>query len=181
MGILFLYRAATMPLTIFPITPQMSPCPPDTWRQVISLASAGGLSHDQLCGDHGVSGQTVLLVLGYLTIYQYTSDRVFLLRWVSKAISLGGVVTLFLAHTSYSMEVVIAYLVTTWLWSLYHTLANHPMVREEVKSMWWGKLIIYLETGWNGPVPDKAGCPLPLAWRQKLKVCFGIFNNMHTM
>ena len=61
-----------------------------------------------------------------------------------------------------TMEVVIAYLVTNWLWSLYHTLTIHPMVREEVESMWWGKLIIYLETGWNGPVPDKAGCSFSL-------------------
>ena len=86
-----------------------------------------------------------------------------------------------LAHSSHSLEVLMAYWVTTRIWWLYHSQANSPMLRAEGEDIWWGRLVSFMEKGWDGPVPDKPGCPLPVAWREKMRICFGVFNNVHTM
>jgi len=182
LGIIYLYRALITPLTSIPTTPEMSSsCSHGTWKQILSLASTGVLSDDDLCGDHVLSGHVILLVLGFLTIHQYTSERVFLLRWVSKAVSISGVVTIIMAHTNHSVEVVMAYWLTSRTWLLYHTMANTTIVRKDGEDIWWGRLVRLMEKGWAGPVPDRQDCPLPQSWRQNLVICFGIFNNVHTM
>ena len=44
--------------------------------------------------------------------------------------SIAGVVTLLLARGHYSIDVIIAYWVTTRIWWIFHTLANNANLKE---------------------------------------------------
>lgn len=44
--------------------------------------------------------------------------------------SIAGVVTLLLARGHYSIDVVIAYWITTRIWWMYHTMANNSNLKE---------------------------------------------------
>ena len=54
-----------------------------------------------------------------------------------------GVILLLLARGHYTIDVVIAYGLTYWLWITYHTLANIPMLKTKHKDnqlknlLWW--------------------------------------------
>ena len=54
----------------------------------------------------------------------------FLLHYASMVTSIAGVVTLLLARGHYSIDVIIAYWVTTRIWWIYHTLANNANLKE---------------------------------------------------
>ena len=56
--------------------------------------------------------------------------RWFLLHYASMVTSIAGVVTLLLARGHYSIDVIIAYWVTTRIWWIYHTLANNANLKE---------------------------------------------------
>ena len=51
-----------------------------------------------------------------------------LLHWASFFTSVGGVVFLLLARGHYSIDVIVAYYVTTRLWWIYHTLAHNQQL-----------------------------------------------------
>ena len=56
--------------------------------------------------------------------------RWFLLHYASMVTSIAGVVTLLLARGHYSIDVIIAYWVTTRIWWIYHTLANNANLKD---------------------------------------------------
>ena len=53
-----------------------------------------------------------------------------MLHYASLATSIAGVVTLLLARGHYSIDVIIAYWVTTRIWWIFHTLANNASLKE---------------------------------------------------
>ena len=69
--------------------------------------------------------------------------RFVLLHWVSFLTSLCGVVFLLLARGHYTIDVILAYYVTTRLWWSYHTLAHNNTLRTSgdhnliANECWW--------------------------------------------
>lgn len=133
-------------------------------RRVITISSGGGLSingNHIYCGDYIFSGHTMTLTMGYLAIKQceyqqsdpsQTSQlfistdsprRFVLLHWVSFLTSLCGVIFLLLARGHYTIDVILAYYVTTRLWWSYHTVANNNTLRTAgdhnliANECWW--------------------------------------------
>ena len=49
----------------------------------------------------------------------------FPLHWLSWAVSFTGIILVLAAHGHYTVDVLIAYYVTTTLFWIYHTLANY--------------------------------------------------------
>ena len=87
-------------------------------------------------------------------IFHYITDsprRWFLFHWFSLGVTTLGIVTLLLSRGHYSIDVVIAYWITTRLWWMYHTLANHEVLKSADNSenylnkIWWWYIFNYFE------------------------------------
>nr|XP_024001174.1 phosphatidylcholine:ceramide cholinephosphotransferase 2-like [Salvelinus alpinus] len=122
-GTLYLYRCVTMYITTLPVPGNHFTCAPKLYgdshakmQRVLTLISGGGLSitgSHLMCGDFLYSGHTVMLTLTYLFIKEY-SPRTFwwyhLMCWLLAAV---GVVCILVAHEHYSVDVVVAYFITS--------------------------------------------------------------------
>ena len=81
--------------------------------------------------------------------------------------------TLLFARGHYSIDVLIAYWMTTRLWWIYHTLANNPtLVLKDNKynymsQFWWFCIFKHFEGKVGRPIPKGFNWPLPkrLRWR----------------
>ena len=79
----------------------------------------------------------------YPLIFPDSPRRFKLLHWISFLTSLCGVVFLLLARGHYTIDVILAYYVTTRLWWSYHTLAHNNTLRSTgdhnliANECWW--------------------------------------------
>lgn len=91
-----------------------------------------------------------------------------------------------LARGHYSIDVVVAYWITTRLWYIYHTMTNNGALlkdsrnsRNYFRKMWWWYMFYYFECNVPITVPREYSLPLPnrvlrlrpLAWL--LSLCGG--------
>jgi shingomyelin synthase len=132
-----------------------STSPEQIAKRVFQLFSGFGLSINgkhTFCGDYMYSGHTTILVMSYLIIvecklYYYllfslilqkllkmflfkdSPRRWYLLHWASWLMGAVGVLMVLIAHGHYTIDVIIAYLVTTRLFWIYHTLANNVYLK----------------------------------------------------
>merc|ERR1719187_1906612 len=153
MGVLYYYRALSMFVTVLPKADETYTCMPrkndttalDYTKRILTIISGGGLSINGkhvYCGDYIFSGHTVTLTMGYLAIKQYSPSRFFLLHWASLITSFSGVIFLLLARGHYSIDVVVAYWISSRLWWTYHTMANISHVKQSqehnmFRGLWW--------------------------------------------
>jgi len=177
LGLLYFYRAITMYITVLPKADENYTCVPKEnsttvvviAERVLKIISGGGLSINGkhvYCGDYIYSGHTMVLTMGYLAIKQYSPRRFFLLHWVSWATSVCGVIMLLIARGHYSIDVLVAYWVSTRMWWLYHTLANNGNLKKRGKhnflaEMWWWAIFRFFERNVPGPLPRRYSLPIP--------------------
>ena len=93
--------------------------------------------------------------------------RFFLLHWASFLVSVAGVVTLMLARGHYSIDVVVAYWLTSRLWWFYHTMANNAVLRTAgehnlMEGVWWWRIFLFFEGNVGGQLPRQYGWPKPI-------------------
>ncbi|MEQ2174236.1 sphingomyelin synthase [Goodea atripinnis] len=127
-------------------------------RRIMKMIAGGGLSitgSHTMCGDYLYSGHTVMLTLTFLFIKE------------CKLLSLSafGIFCILLAHDHYTVDVVVAYFITTRLFWWYHTMANQQSLKETSQSnllsrVWWYRLFQYFEENVNGTVPRNYQLPL---------------------
>ena len=93
--------------------------------------------------------------------------------WV---MNLFGIFFILSAHEHYSIDVFIAFYITSRLFLYYHTLANNhvSMVHDRGRARVWFPLFFFFEGECEGPVPNKFEWPLP--WP---KVCRRWFEESH--
>ncbi|MEQ2197526.1 hypothetical protein XENOCAPTIV_030842 [Xenoophorus captivus] len=163
-GTLYMYRCVTMYITTLPVPGKHMVCAPKLyndsrgkiWR-ILRLISGGGLSltsSNLMCGDFLYSGHTVMLTL------------------------ISGVICILVGHEHYSVDVVVAYFVTTRTFWWYHTMANtHTslFIRDEfplslvfnsisaqelrgapnnyLSRVWWNPVFNFLEKNVQTTVP----------------------------
>lgn len=148
----------------------------DIGRRVLKLVSGMGLSINGkhvYCGDYIYSGHTMTIIMACLIIKEYSPRRWVLLHYASMAIGIAGVVTLLIARGHYSIDVVIAYWITTRIWWIFHTLANNPNLKEVngfgrnennyLKNLWWWYIFRYFECNVPICLPRRFNCPVPNA------------------
>jgi len=182
MGLMYFYRAITMQLTVLPKPDPKWKCPKHVGTldgtailaKVVHVAVGGGVSlgeQQNLCGDYIFSGHTMILAVSYLTVRDYSPRKLFLLPWASLALSTAGVVMLLLGRGHYSIDVLLAYYVTTRVWWFYHLMADSPSfrivgARSFLGQFWWWRLFTFWERNVPGPLPQRYSLPLPRGCRE---------------
>ncbi|XP_067008414.2 phosphatidylcholine:ceramide cholinephosphotransferase 2 isoform X2 [Anabrus simplex] len=177
LALLYLMRSITMFVTVLPVASVTYYCSPKAnstnslmvAKRVWQLISGFGLSingQHTYCGDYIYSGHTVILTMSYLIIAEYSPKRCFPVHWISWLVSVTGVIMVLIAHGHYTVDVIIAYYVTTTLFWIYHTLANNANLKQYgpnnfLARVWWFPLFRYFEKNVGGPVPRQYEWPLP--------------------
>ncbi|ODM96038.1 Phosphatidylcholine:ceramide cholinephosphotransferase 2 [Orchesella cincta] len=179
---LYLMRSITMFVTVLPVSSYTYYCSPpsnsssvfEIARRALRLLSGFGLSingEQVYCGDYIYSGHTVILVTAYLFIKEYSSHKFYILHWASFLASLTGIIMVLISRGHYTIDVIVAYYVTTRIFWIYHTLANNPSLKKTAQTrtnylarIWWYPIFIYMEGNVGGPIPRKFSFP----WSSKL-------------
>lgn len=119
------------------------------------------------CGDYMFSGHTVTLTLLNFFITEYTpvdSYYVHILHTVAWVINLFGVFFILAAHEHYSIDVFIAFYISTRLFLYYHTLANSQnssnSQRDRDRTRIWFPLFYFFESNVRGMVPNEFENPI---------------------
>ncbi|KAI6224100.1 PAP2-C domain-containing protein [Aphelenchoides besseyi] len=121
-----------------------------------------------LCGDYVYSGHTIVLVLCYLFIVEYSPKSWKFLHSLSAAASLVGVVCLIVSRGHYTVDVIIAYWITTRVFWQYHTMTNFAILRDphcednHLRKVIWYPLFEYMEASVYQRLPQKYS--LPFTW-----------------
>jgi len=182
-GLMYYYRAITMSITVLPKPDQHWACPKqntsltiqDVWSKLVRVAGDGGISlgdKQQFCGDYIFSGHTMVLIIAYLIVKEYSPQEFSLLHWFSFCLFLSGVSALLLGHGHYSIDVLLGYWVTTRTWAMYHTLANNTILKirnnhNTLQTLWWWRVFIFMEGNVPGPLPQVYSVPVPGWVRRK--------------
>ncbi|XP_069355485.1 phosphatidylcholine:ceramide cholinephosphotransferase 2-like isoform X1 [Maniola hyperantus] len=174
-GLLYLYRSATMFVTVLPVSSTTYFCSPKSngttplliVRRMFYLISGFGLSINgkhTYCGDYIYSGHTMVLVLSYLIVAEYSPRKLWPVHWALWGAGALGVGFVLLAHGHYTVDVLIAYYITTRLfWTFHALLGAQPRAGPGamLQREWWFALFTYLERNVRGPVPRRYDWPLP--------------------
>lgn len=182
LGLLYYYRALTMAVTVLPKADVEYQCLPRQNQttammyveRVLTIISGGGLSINGkhvFCGDYIFSGHTMTLTLGYLAIKEYSPRRFALLHWTSFLAAFCGVIFLLLARGHYTIDVMLAYYVSSRLWWVYHTMAHNDSLKEagphnQLSSLCWWNVFRFFETKHSGPLPRRFSLPLPRRFKR---------------
>lgn len=78
------------------------------------------------------------------------------LSWV---LNLFGIFFILAAHEHYSIDVFIAFYITTRLFLYYHTLANTRAYQQSRRARIWFPMFSFFECNVNGTVPNEYGWP----------------------
>ncbi|XP_040563590.1 sphingomyelin synthase-related protein 1 [Lepeophtheirus salmonis] len=186
-GTIFLLRCVTMLITSLSVPGKHLKCSPrpygDVWnkyRQAYQIWSGAGLTTQgvRTCGDYMFSGHTVGLTLLNFFITEYTSTKIYFLHTFTWICNVFGVFFILAAHEHYSIDVFIAFYISSRLFMYYHTLGNSrsdsQFAKEENRNWFWFPLFSYFEEGVHGQIPNEFEWPLTLKecvyWIDKLSL-----------
>lgn len=182
MGMMYYYRGITMFITVLPKPDVNYMCAPklnhtitflELLQRVVKISSGGGLTingQQVYCGDFIFSGHTMVLLMGFFVIREYSPRQLYVLHWFSLALAAAGIVFLLIARGHYSIDVLIAYWVTSRLWWSYHTLAHTSCLKvigdhNYASNMWWWYAFRYFESEIPGRLPRRYSLPLPSSFK----------------
>jgi len=198
-GTIFLLRCVTMLITSLSVPGKHLDCAPrpygDIYNKlynafVIWTGAGMTLQGVRTCGDYMFSGHTVGLTLLNFFITEYTSRKLYMLHTFSWICNVFGVFFILAAHEHYSIDVFVAFYITSRLFMYYHTLANQqhgdPPTREsglpsdfqalpeEAQKTWfWFPLFSFFEAGvQSGKIPNEFEWPMTLSDCQNFWVAF---------
>ncbi|KAL6101766.1 samd8 [Pungitius sinensis] len=168
MGTVFLLRCCTMFVTSLSVPGQHLKCASksygDSWGKIqraLLIWSGGGmtLTGVQTCGDYMFSGHTVVITLLNFFVTEYTPRTWNLIHTISWVLNLFGIFFILAAHEHYSIDVFIAFYITTRLFLYYHTLANTRAFQQSRRARIWFPMFSFFECNVNGPVPNQYHWP----------------------
>lgn len=167
-GTVFLLRCVTMIITSLSVPGAHLQCkPPTSTNQDLAskLARAyfiwcgGGMSIRgvRTCGDYMFSGHTVALTMMNFFITEYTPRPIYYIHTISWMLNMFGIFFILAAHEHYSIDVFVAFYITSRLFLYYHTLSNNQalMQRDSNRTKIWFPLFWYFESGIEGIVPNE--------------------------
>lgn len=168
MGTVFLLRCCTMFVTSLSVPGQHLKCASktygDTWGKIqraLAIWSGFGmtLTGVQTCGDYMFSGHTVVITMLNFFVTEYTPRTWNLIHTISWVLNLFGIFFILAAHEHYSIDVFIAFYITTRLFLYYHTLANTRAYQQSRRARIWFPMFSFFECNVNGPVPNQYNWP----------------------
>ncbi len=155
-------------------------CHPVMFRFMTYVVTMGLTSGQEkiLCGDLMFSGHTVVLTIMYFTQLQYTPRGLVALRYMATPITFLGIAALVVSGGHYTMDVLIAYWLTSHVRAFFHRLSSilqvfwgyHQMFElprakrplAPMSRLWWFWLCYWFETElpdtpmvneWDWPFP----------------------------
>lgn len=102
-------------------------------------------------GNKGICPQLFLLLVSQ-TDTPRSWNFIHTLSWV---LNLFGIFFILAAHEHYSIDVFIAFYITTRLFLYYHTLANTRAYQQSRRARIWFPMFSFFECNVNGPVPNE--------------------------
>ncbi|XP_071377455.1 sphingomyelin synthase-related protein 1-like [Centroberyx affinis] len=168
MGTVFLLRCFTMFVTSLSVPGQHLQCASkmygDTWGKIqraLAIWSGFGmtLTGVHTCGDYMFSGHTVVITMLNFFVTEYTPRSWNLIHTISWVLNLFGIFFILAAHEHYSIDVFIAFYITTRLFLYYHTLANTRAYQQSRRARIWFPMFSFFECNVNGPVPNQYHWP----------------------
>ncbi|XP_043247532.1 sphingomyelin synthase-related protein 1-like [Amphibalanus amphitrite] len=175
-GTVYLLRCVTMLITSLSVPGAHLSCAPREYGdiyaklyQAYSIWHNAGLSIQGVrsCGDYMFSGHTVALTMLNFFITEYTPRRIYFLHTFTWLLNVFGVFFILSAHEHYSIDVFIAFYITSRLFMYYHTLANNQVKRkraDEKRTRIWFPMFSYFEANVHGTVPNEFEWPVTREW-----------------
>ncbi|EDW26328.1 GL24298 [Drosophila persimilis] len=113
------------------------------------------------CGDYMFSGHTVALTLLNFFITEYTPRNLYFLHTLTWLLNMFGIFFILAAHEHYSIDVFVAFYITSRLFLYYHTLANNRalMQSDSNRTRIWFPMFSYFESSVQGIVPNEFDTP----------------------
>ncbi|XP_015516316.1 sphingomyelin synthase-related protein 1 isoform X1 [Neodiprion pinetum] len=201
-GTVFLLRCVTMLITSLSVPGAHLQCQPrkgsdEEWSgyataygelyNKISMAyviwRGAGMSIQgvRTCGDYMFSGHTVALTMLNFFITEYTSRQLYFLHTFTWMLNMFGIFFILAAHEHYSIDVFVAFYITSRLFLYYHTLANNQalMQRDSNRTRIWFPLFSFFESSVDGIVPNEYESPSEIICNL---ICAGkdVFNFVHS-
>ncbi|KAJ0180032.1 hypothetical protein K1T71_004623 [Dendrolimus kikuchii] len=178
-GTVFLLRCFTMLITSLSVPGSHLKCGPRSYppaddltvwgrrlRQAYDIWSGAGMSVRgvRTCGDYMFSGHTVALTLLNFFITEYTSRNLYLLHILTWVMNMFGIFFILAAHEHYSIDVFIAFYITSRLFLYYHTLSNNQalMQNDSSRTRIWFPLLSFFESQVDGIVPNEYEGPVAI-------------------
>ncbi|CAK6951592.1 sphingomyelin synthase-related protein 1-like [Scomber scombrus] len=167
-GTVFLLRCCTMFVTSLSVPGQHLKCASKTYgdtlekiQRALAIWSGFGmtLTGVQTCGDYMFSGHTVVITMLNFFVTEYTPRTWHLIHTISWVLNLFGIFFILAAHEHYSIDVFIAFYITTRLFLYYHTLANTRAYQHSRRARIWFPMFSFFECNVNGPVPNQYNWP----------------------
>lgn len=174
-ALLYLMRAITMSVTVLPVSSRTYNCSAKLNNtdfiiiatRVANLISGIGLSVNGkhiYCGDYVFSGHTVILVMCWLFMSEYTPKSYFVVHFIYGVVALVGIIMLLIAHGHYTLDVLIGYFITTRVFWMYHTMANNPSLKKShqynyLSRTWCFRVFLYFEENVLMPLPCQFDWP----------------------
>ncbi|XP_074089008.1 sphingomyelin synthase-related protein 1 isoform X2 [Macrotis lagotis] len=164
MGTVFLLRCFTMFVTSLSVPGQHLQCSGklygSVWEKLhraFAIWSGFGmtLTGVHTCGDYMFSGHTVVLTMLNFFVTEYTPRNWNFLHTLSWVLNLFGIFFILAAHEHYSIDVFIAFYITTRLFLYYHTLANTRAYQQSRRARIWFPMFSFFECNVNGTVPNE--------------------------
>ncbi|UYV82970.1 SAMD8 [Cordylochernes scorpioides] len=169
-GSVFLLRCITMLITSLSVPGRHLKCQArdygSIWQKLYTaflIWQGGGMSIQgvRTCGDYMFSGHTVALTLFNFFVTEYTPNSMYYLHTFSWVLNLFGIFFILAAHEHYSIDVFVAFYISTRLFLYYHTLANNRalMHGDRKKTRIWFPLFYFFESGVDGVIPNEFETP----------------------
>lgn len=93
----------------------------------------------------------------YLVQFLDTPRRLYFLHTLTWLLNMFGIFFILAAHEHYSIDVFVAFYITSRLFLYYHTLANNQalMQRDSTRTRIWFPMFSYFESSVNGIIPNE--------------------------
>ncbi|VDI03106.1 Hypothetical predicted protein [Mytilus galloprovincialis] len=140
----------------------------DGWERlsrVVRFYAAIGLKSNGIktCGDYVFSGHTVIMTLLVLSINEYTPRSMICLHTLNWIVGIFGVFFILLGHGHYTLDILLAFFISSKLFSYHHTIAiNMSLISRDTHRMKkCFPVLYYFEQDTDGHIPNEYEWPLP--------------------
>jgi sphingomyelin synthase-related protein 1 len=169
-GTIFLIRSITMLITSLSVPGIHIQCSSQKYGSLMNklngawtILSGVGLYVNSVrtCGDYMFSGHTVWLTLLTHFITEYTPNSVPFLHTATWILNIFGLFFILGAHEHYSIDVFVAFYITSRLFLYYHSLSNNKVLfqRDHKRVKIWFPMLSYFESNIHSIVPNQYEFP----------------------
>ena len=137
MGTAYAMRAVSVTVTVLPnpLVECESVPHPNVLVDAVQLMMMQRVS----CGDVFFSGHTIIFTLLVAMWTTYSRNRFY--RALFSAIGYAGMLSLVTSAYHYTIDVLAGFMVTMWVWAMYHWAVMLPSLRQS----WWAQLVLHVD------------------------------------